>query len=152
MIRIIFLIGLFIGIIWIGIRRTGERLANDIAHTIEKAHIGILPAGIYAEQYVSVDRFSRNALRVPFSDDILDQIDSCTSINTYDVSCRIVQIKAAVRKIDVILSVSARFDGNLKNGEHIQVIPHEVLVSATIILNNHKWCLSSITPIKYRKK
>lgn len=57
MIKAVLLIAVFIGIIWGGIRKTGKMLANDLSHTIEKAHTGMLPVGVYAEQYVSVNSF-----------------------------------------------------------------------------------------------
>lgn len=147
MLKIVLFLCAFVGIIAGGLKKLSQLLANDLIAILKKAHLGKLPAGECAAQYLSVQQFSRDALRLPMDAAALQQMDSCETIHKYDVACRIVSSKATFKRSTICLSVSISFDGERNNGERVQFEVKNALISAVVVLKQHTWQLTDLHAI-----
>lgn len=148
MIRIILLICGFVSVILSGQRRLGTRLANDIILTVKKAHLGILPNGQYAEQYVSAKKLSHEELCIPLDKATLQQVEACTTINKHQVSCRIVRDHMIFQSGTISFAITILFEGELPNGQRVKINIEDTLVIATLRLEHHIWYLTQLHTIK----
>lgn len=105
--------------------------AEDLIVTLKKAHLGKLPAGVYAEQIVSAKTFSRDELRVPLDAETLRRMDACVDVSKHDVQFGIVSSKMNLRsQVTVSLLLSLRFEGETAEGETVRVnIEHAFLTA-----------------------
>ncbi len=113
------------------IRNMGKPFADDLIVTLKKAHLGKLPPGQYAEQRVSAKTFSRDELRIPLDAETLRRMDACTVVHQHDVQLRTVSSKMNWHsKVNVSISISVFFEGEMENGERVSVsIGHALLVA-----------------------
>ena len=147
MIQLVWLICLWGGSIAWGLRKLSKKFAQDLINVIIKAHKGHLPAGVYAEQYISAQRLSRNELRLPIDSETLHQMDQCNTIHAYDVSCRVIESKASFKHASILLVVSVQFDGESEERKRIHINLQHSYITAKLTLENHIWYLSEIRSI-----
>ena len=128
-----FLYDLFDGLFskFLGWKSSAERFGDDLILTLTKAHIGKLPKGQYAEQYISAKTFSRDELRVPLDAETLRRMDACVNVSKHDVQFRTVSSKMNLRsQVTVSLALSLRFEGETADGEKVNVsIGHALLMA-----------------------
>lgn len=112
-------------------RKNDKHFAEDLILTLKKAHLGKLPAGVYAEQIISAKTFSRDALRVPLDAETLRRMDACVKVNRHDVQFRTVSSRMNLRsQVKVSLALSLHFEGETTEGETIRVnIDHALLMA-----------------------
>ena len=118
---------------WLPGRKSIENtFGNDLVFTLTKAHLGKLPKGQYAEQYISAKTFSRDALRVPLDAETLRRMDACAAVHEHDVQFRLVSVRKGIfsGKMTISLSMTLRFEGETAGGEQVSVsIGHALLMA-----------------------
>ena len=122
----------FIAVVFcFAMKKNGKRFADDFILTLTKAHLGKLPQGQYAEQYVSAKTFSRDELRVPLDAETLRRMDACVNVRKHDVQLRPVSSKMDMRsRVTVSLALSLQFEGETADGEVVTVnIGHALLLA-----------------------
>ena len=122
----------FIAVVFcFAMKKNGKHFADDLIVTLTKAHLGKLPQGQYAEQYVSAKTFSRDELRVPLDAETLRRMDTCVNVRKHDVQLRPVSSKMDMRsRVTVSLSLSLQFEGETADGEVVTVnIGHALLLA-----------------------
>lgn len=114
-----------------GKKSMDDKYAEDLILTLTKAHLGKLPKGQYAEQYISAKTFSRDELRVPLDAETLRRMDACVNVRRHDVQLRTVSSKMNMRsQVTVSLSLSLQFEGETAEGEKVSVnIGHALLMA-----------------------
>ena len=115
----------------LGWKSAEERFSDDLILTLTKAHLGKLPQGQYAEQYVSAKTFSRDELRVPLDAETLRRMNACVTVCKHDVQLRTVSSKMDMHsRVTVLLSLSLQFAGEMADGEVVTVdISHALLLA-----------------------
>ena len=69
--------GLLYKWVWSGEKRkTAQKFADDLALSVQQAHLGKLPKGQYAEQWVAAKTFSRDELLVLLTAELIGSDDS----------------------------------------------------------------------------
>lgn len=120
------------GWLWRG-KSMDEKYADDLILTLTKAHLGKLPKGQYAEQYISAKNFSRDELRVPLDAETLRRMDACVNVSKHDVRFGAVSSKMNLRsQVTVSLSLSLQFRGETAEGETVSVSIDQALLMAYI--------------------
>ena len=124
----------FLAVVWhFAWQKSSRRFADDLIVTLTKAHLGKLPEGQYAEQWLSVRTFSRDELRVPLDAETLRRMDACVKVHRHDVQLRIVSSKMNLRSQGTVsLSLSLQFEGETAEGETVSVSIGHVLLMAYI--------------------
>lgn len=124
----------FIAVVWhFEWQKNGRRVAGDLIATLTKAHMGKLPKGQYAEQWVSAKPFSRDELRIPLDAETLRRMDACVKIHKHDVQLRTVSSKLNWRSQGTVsLSLSLQFEGETAEGEKVVVSVGHALLMAYI--------------------
>lgn len=122
----------FIAVVFcFAMKKNGKHFADDLIATLTKAHLGKLPQGQYAEQYVSAKTFSRDELRVPLDAETLQRMDACVNVRKHDVQLRPVSSKMDMRsRVTVSLALSLQFEGETADGEVVTAnISHALLLA-----------------------
>ena len=121
-------------VLYLATRSVGKRFADDLILTLTKAHLGKLPEGKYAEQYVSAKTFSRDELRAPLDAETLRRMDACVTVHRHDVQLRSVRVRKGVlsNPTTIYLSMSLQFDGELADGEKVHVSIDRALLCAYV--------------------
>ena len=123
----------FIAVVFcFAMKKNGKHFADDLIVTLTKAHLGKLPQGQYAEQYVSAKTFSRDELRVPLDAETLRRMDACVNVRKHDVQLRFVSSKMDMlfSRVTVSLVLSLQFEGETADGEVVTVnIGHALLLA-----------------------
>ena len=123
----------FVAIVfYFAMKKSGKRFADDLSVTLTKAHLGKLPKGQYAEQWVSAKTFSRDELRIPLDVETLRRMDACVKVHKHDVQLRTVRSKMDMlcSKVTVSLSLSLQFEGETAEGEKVVAsIGHALLMA-----------------------
>ena len=125
----------FIAIVfYFAMKKSGKRFADDLSVTLTKAHLGKLPKGQYAEQWVSAKTFSRDELRIPLDVETLRRMDACVKVHKHDVQLRTVSSKMDMlcSKVTVSLSLSLQFEGETTEGQTVSVSVGHALLMAYI--------------------
>ena len=125
----------FVAIVfYFAMKKSGKRFADDLSVTLTKAHLGKLPKGKYAEQWVSAKTFSRDELRIPLDVETLRRMDACVKVHKHDVQLRTVSSKMDMlcSKVAVSLSLSLQFEGETAAGEKVVVSVGHALLMACI--------------------
>ena len=125
----------FVAIVfYFAMKKSGKRFADDLSVTLTKAHLGKLPKGQYAEQWVSAKTFSRDELRIPLDVETLRRMDACVKVHKHDVQLRTVSSKMDMlcSKVAVSLSLSLQFEGETAEGEKVVVSVGYALLMACI--------------------
>lgn len=127
-------IAVFVVVILWATKNVGNRFASDLIATLTKAHLGKLPKGQLAGQYVSAKTFSRDALRVPLDAETLRRMDTCVTVHKHDVQLRSVRVKKGVlsNPTTIYLSLSLQFDGEMADGEKVTVNIERALLCAYV--------------------
>ena len=113
--------------------RRGPKYEDDLIATLTKAHLGKLPKGQYAEQWVSAKTFSRDELRIPQDVETLRRMDACVKVYKHDVQLRTVSSKLNWRSQGTVsLSLSLQFEGETAQGETVVVSVGHALLMAYI--------------------
>ena len=113
------------------LHKCGPKYEDDLIATLTKAHLGKLPRGKYAEQYISAKTFSRDALRVPLDAETLRRMDDCVKVHHHNVQLRTVSSKMNWRSQgNISLSLTLQFAGETADGEKVNVsIGHALLMA-----------------------
>ena len=123
----------FVAIVfYFAMKKSGKRFADDLSVTLTKAHLGKLPTGQYAEQWVSAKTFSRDELRIPLDVETLRRMDDCVKVHKHEVQLRVVSSKMDMlcSKVTVSLSLSLQFEGETAQSEKVMVsIGHALLMA-----------------------
>ena len=124
-------IAFFAAVVFFTWRKSGKRFADDLIVTLTKAHLGKLPKGQYAEQWVSAKTFSRDELRIPLDVETLRRMDACVNVHRHDVQFRTVSSRMDIfSKVTASLSLSLQFEGETADGEKVNVsIGHALLMA-----------------------
>ena len=137
---------------WSGAKRkTAQKFADDLALSIQQAHLGKLPKGQYAGQWVYAKKLTREQLCIPLTPDMLRQMKECKIVHQHEVQCRGLGGKMEMLKSrgNASVLVSIRFDGEMPDGERVLVdIPDAHLFAEFSIHEIHGWTLNSLREIK----
>ncbi|MBE5810179.1 MAG: hypothetical protein E7318_04495 [Clostridiales bacterium] len=111
--------------------KCGPKYEDDLIATLTKAHLGKLPKGKYAEQFISAKAFSRDELRIPLDVETLRRMDDCVKVHKHDVQLRTVSSRLRVSgKGQISISLSLQFAGETADGEKVNVsIGHALLMA-----------------------
>lgn len=130
--------------------KTAKKFADDIAHSIQKAHLGKLPKGVYAGQWVYAKKLTREQLCIPVDADTLSRMKACTVVHQYEVQCRGLGGEMEMLKSSGTASiiVSVRFEGEMPNGEKVSVDIRDAYIFAEFSIHEiHGWTLNSLHQI-----
>lgn len=144
--------GLLYRWVWSGEKRkTAQKFADDLALSIQQAHLGKLPKGQYAGQWVYAKKLTREQLCIPLTPDTLRRMKECKTVHQHEVQCRGLGGKMEMLKSrgNASVLVSIRFDGEMPDGERVLVdIPDAHLFAEFSIHEIHGWTLNSLREIK----
>jgi hypothetical protein len=142
---IVVLIVAFILTMMYGWKQSNRTLGNDVAQTIRKAHLGRLPLGEYAEQYVSKGVLSATELRYPLSECTIRQMNDCSAIRKNDVMCRMVKSSFSINEGQVLLSLSISFEGVSIEGNPISIEVNKYITAYVVKDKIRGWTLNRIS-------
>ena len=144
--------GLLHKLIWSGeMRNTAQTFADDLALSIQQAHLGKLPKGQYAGQRVYAKKLTREQLCIPLDADTLRRMKECAVVRQHEVQCRGLGGKMEMLKSKGTASVivSIRFEGELPNCEKVSVNIRDAHLFAEFSIHEiHGWTLNSLREIK----
>ena len=100
-----------------------KQVADDVALAVQKAHLGKLPKGVYADQVIYTRKLSREQLCVPLDVDTLRRMAECTVVRRHEAEC--IGVDAKLESFgnhgSVTLVISVCFDGETADGQSVQV-------------------------------
>lgn len=144
--------GLLYKWVWSGAKRkTAQKFADDLALSIQQAHLGKLPKGQYAGQWVYAKKLTREQLCIPLTPDMLRRMKECKIVHQHEVQCRGLGGKMEMLKSrgNVSVLVSIRFDGEMPDGERVLVDIQDAHLFAEFSIHEiHGWTLNSLREIK----
>ena len=144
--------GLLYKWIWSGeMRKTAQKFADDLALSIQQAHLGKLPKGRYAGQWVYAKKLTREQLCIPLDAEMLRRMQACTVIHKHEVKCEGVgrELRTLQKRGEAVVRVSIRFEGEMANGENVSVNILDAHLKAEFSRHEiHGWTLTSLREIK----
>lgn len=135
-------------------KKLRKSFADDIALSLQKAHLGKLPQGQYAGQRVYTKNFSRDALRVPLDADTLQRMAQCKTIHHHEVQCVGIgcKMQAMEDRAAAEVSVTVHFEGEMPDGQVVTVDVQDCRLRAEFAIHEiHGWTLTSLFPIQQQR-
>ena len=128
-----------------------KEVAQDVALAVQKAHLGKLPKGVYADQIIWTRKMTREQLCVPLDADTLRRMAECTVVRHHGVE--VVGLDSSRetfgKKGSVTLTVSIYFDGEMADGQRVLVDIRKALLSGTLVRDKMTaWTLTELKEIK----
>ncbi len=144
--------GLLYKWVWSGEKRkTAQKFADDLALSVQQAHLGKLPKGQYAGQWLYAKKLTREQICIPLTPDMLQRMKECRIVRQHEVQCRGLGGKMEMLKSrgNASVLVSIRFDGEMPGGERVLVDIRDAHLFAEFSIHEiHGWTLNSLREIK----